>query len=292
MIESWHEIGAAIAAATGTSPGILRSEPVSGGCINDAYLCRGTHATYFVKTNSPPHLDHFEAESASLEAIASTGTIRVPRSIASGIAGGTAFLVLEALQLTGGSSPASYAAMGAQLADLHSCLSPDGRFGWHRDNAIGGTPQRNPWCPDWPTFYARHRLAPQLELADAAGFHFPGAAELIERVPSFFEGISPQPALLHGDLWSGNAAIDDSGTPVVFDPASYYGDPETDLAFTRLFGGFPPEFYAAYDAALPPLPGRDARTTLYNLYHVLNHANLFGGSYATQANHLIQQLIA
>ncbi len=182
--------------------------------------------------------------------------------------------------------------LGEQLAALHRCEAK--RFGFASDNFIGTTPQPNSWTEDWVTFWREHRLGFQLRLADQNGYggqlqRF--GEKLMEALPAFFAGYTPQPSLLHGDLWSGNHAFLADGTPTIFDPAAYYGDRECDLAMTELFGGYPADFHAAYRAAYPLDAGYVTRRELYNLYHILNHANLFGGDYARQAEQMMQRLL-
>ena len=169
------------------------------------------------------------------------------------------------------------------------------RFGWPRDNTIGTTPQVNAWGDDWAEFFRDRRIAPQLALAARNGHG--GALQrdgerLLAAIPALLAGHAPAPSLLHGDLWSGNAACLATGEPVIFDPAVYYGDREADLAMTELFGGFGADFYAAYRDAWPLPDGYERRRTLYNLYHVLNHLNLFGGGYGAQAETMIARLLA
>jgi fructosamine-3-kinase len=183
--------------------------------------------------------------------------------------------------------------LGRNLARMHRVTGS--RFGWHRDNTIGATPQVNTASEDWIAFWREQRLGFQLNLAAAKGHGgrlIANGMRLMERLPAFFPGGRPQPSLLHGDLWSGNAARTAEGEPVIFDPAVYYGDREADLAMTELFGGFPRPFYEAYAAEYPLDPGYAARKPLYNLYHVLNHLNLFGGGYGAQALRLMEQLLA
>jgi fructosamine-3-kinase len=183
----------------------------------------------------------------------------------------------------------SGARMGDKLADLHS-KSGD-RFGWTIDNFIGATPQKNDPCDSWPEFFRDQRLIFQITLAEENGYTIHSAEPLLGSIETFFDASSlPSPTPLHGDLWGGNAAADEGGDPVLFDPAFYYGDPETDIAFTRFFGGFPQSFYHRYQERIPPRPGWKLRQNLYNLYHVLNHLNLFGSSYLSQANRLIGEL--
>jgi fructosamine-3-kinase len=162
------------------------------------------------------------------------------------------------------------------LAKLHRVTGP--RFGWHRDNHIGLSPQQNSWCDDWATFFWERRIRPQ---AERAGLQ-------IKRT-KLLENHKPQPSLLHGDLWSGNVGFTAEG-PVIFDPAVYYGDREADLAMTELFGGFPDEFYRAYDEAFPLEEGYEQRKHLYNLYHLLNHLNIFGEGYRGQVETTLGRL--
>jgi fructosamine-3-kinase len=209
-----------------------------------------------------------------------------------GSAAGQAFLALEWIEF-GGASSHTESALGERLARLHRVTAP--RFGWHRDNTIGATAQHNDWSDDWVRFLAAHRLGFQLDLAarhGAGGRLVERGHRLCERLGEFFADHRPRPSLLHGDLWGGNWAADPAGDPVIFDPAVYFGDREADLAMTRLFGGFGRAFYAAYEAAWPLDPGAAERVALYNLYHVLNHLNLFGGGYRSQAEAMIERLLA
>jgi protein-ribulosamine 3-kinase len=270
------------------SPG--KPAPVGGGCINPAFKLSDGRRSYFIKTNSAERLDMFEAEAAGLEEILAAQCLRTPRPVCSGISDEQSFLVLEYLDLH---SLGSGAKLGRQLACLHGKTAP--QFGWKRDNTIGSTPQHNPWTDSWIAFLREHRFGYQLELAvhNGLGSRVQGLGEkLMARLESFFPGYTPIPSLLHGDLWGGNAAIMPSGEPVIFDPAVYFGDREADLAMTELFGGFGCDFYAAYQEAWPLDPGYSTRRTLYNLYHILNHANLFGGSYVTQAENMTRRLLA
>jgi len=263
---------------------------VGGGCINLAYRLEGTDGSrYFLKLNDARHLPMFIAEVAGLDAIAATHTIRVPHPVAHGTADAHSFLVLEYLGL---SSRGDARLLGEQLAALHRCTST--QFGFAQDNFIGTTPQPNGWKDNWIDFWREQRLGFQLCLAAQNGYGSQLQAlgeKLLGALPAFFDGYTPQPALLHGDLWSGNHAFLADGTPVVFDPASYYGDRECDLAMTELFGGFSADFYAAYRASYPLDAGYAVRRELYNLYHILNHANLFGGGYARQAEGMMQRLL-
>jgi protein-ribulosamine 3-kinase len=249
--------------------GISAEESVAGGCIHDCYRVTIGRSPRFLKTNTSEYADAFAAEADGLAALRATG-MRAPEPLGHGVAAGRAYLLLEYLDLNG---KKDFAALGRMLAAGHR--KSGARFGWQRDNYIGSTPQQNGWCNDWSQFWVERRIRPQLEAAKRNGFALP--------LPEFsvLERHKPAPSLLHGDLWSGNAGFTAEG-PVVFDPAVYYGDREADLAMTELFGGFPREFYQAYNEAWPLEEGYQQRTRLYNLYHLLNHLNLFGGGYLGQ----------
>jgi len=261
------------------------THPVSGGDINQCYRLQVGGQSYFVKCNAAHRLAMFEAEYAGLTQLAQTQTIRVPQPLAVGVAASQSFLVLGWLDLS--SARADWAALGRALARLHQ--TPVGeQFGWLADNTIGTTPQPNPLTGDWITFWREARLGHQLKLAQV---NLAGAQELLRVLPQFFQSYTPTPTLVHGDLWGGNAGFLTTGEPVIYDPAPYWGDREVDLAMTELFGGFPPAFYRAYQATYPLDPGYATRKNLYNLYHVLNHFNLFGGGYRGQAERMIGQLL-
>lgn len=291
-MDLWSLLEERIAAAVGGPFRVERRQALSGGCINTAYRLQGLAQDYFVKLNRRDALSMFQAEAAGLEAIAASATLRVPQPICWGEAGDSAYLVLEYLSL----KPAredTMAALGRQLALLHRVTAE--RFGWHRNNTIGATPQINTWCRNWLTFWRRHRLGYQLELAARNGYR--GELQnrgdrLLAEFQSLFRDYAPIPALVHGDLWSGNVAADERGGPLVFDPAVYFADRETDLAMTELFGGFPARFYDAYAEIYPLDQGYRVRKKLYNLYHILNHLNLFGRGYLAQAHHLLDSLSA
>ncbi|MDR1709596.1 MAG: fructosamine kinase family protein [Candidatus Accumulibacter sp.] len=270
---------------------ILRLTEVGGGSISRACIVETPGGKYFVKLGrgGPPGL--FDAEADGLAALARCREIRVPCVAGRGTAGDYAWLALEAIDLRP-LTPGEAAAAGRALAALHRIAGQE--FGWPRGNYIGRTPQSNRPNADWAAFFRDERLRPQLELARRRGAPAAliGRGEtLAARVPALLAGHRPEPSLLHGDLWSGNAAADAAGNLVLFDPAVYHGDREADLAMTELFGGFPPQFHAAYRKEHPLPEGYPARRTLYNLYHVLNHYNLFGGAYARQAERMIGELL-
>lgn len=232
------------------------------------------------------------SEADGLNTLAAAGAIRVPRVEDSGAVAGEGYLLLEWLPLMRG-SPQSAARLGEALAQLHLEKAP--RFGWPHHNFIGATPQFNRENEDWIGFFREQRLGFQLRLAGENGHRGrlqESGVRLLAGLSGFFKGYTPHPALLHGDLWSGNWGVLQDGGPVVFDPAVYRGDRETDLAMTELFGGFPREFYAAYRLHAPLDAGYEVRRGLYQLYHVLNHLNLFGEGYLGQAQGLIDCLNA
>ncbi len=267
---------------------IERATPVAGGCIHRCLLLEGGGRRYFAKTNARSERDNFAAETDGLAALSAAGA-RVPVPLCQGQAGEQAFLVLEHLELRGNGD---YAALGRALAAVHSVHGEF--FGWRRDNYIGRTPQLNRRSPSWSEFWREARLGPQLELARENGLGeslLKKGEQLAGAVPGLLSGHAPAASLLHGDLWSGNAGFLADGTPVFFDPAVYWGDREADLAMTELFGGFPQDFYSAYAETAPVDRGYAVRKRLYNLYHVLNHANLFGGGYAVQAERMIERLL-
>jgi len=265
---------------------------VHGGCISDCFEWHSDRGPLFVKLAPAAALDGFEGEAEGLRELTRAGAIRVPGVLAVVATERHAALALEWLDLGGGDG-GSAARLGAGLARQHAVTAPG--FGWHRDNTIGSTPQANCWSGDWVGFLREQRLGPQLARAAANGYggRLQRLGErLCIRLPAFFGGYEPVASLLHGDLWGGNWATDRAGRPVVFDPAVYFGDREADLAMTRLFGGFGPDFYRAYQEGWPLHPDAASRVPLYNLYHVLNHLNLFGGGYLRQAEGLLGQLLA
>jgi fructosamine-3-kinase len=283
------DLAVAITAASGEPFVCTRQSTQGGGCINRGFALTGSDGRkYFAKLNDADRLDMFAAEADGLGDLAAAAAIRVPRPIAHGCSSNSAYLILEWLNIGGPERPAE---LGRQLALLHG-HSQD-TFGWRRDNHIGSTPQRNAPMSDWVAFYRTQRLSPQLQLAQrnaAPRALLHQGERLLERLDGFFPGYVPIPSLLHGDLWGGNHGYT-HGEAVLFDPAVYYGDREADLAMTELFGGFSAVFYAAYREAWPLDPGYRVRKHLYNLYHVLNHFNLFGGGYGAQAEGMVGRLL-
>jgi protein-ribulosamine 3-kinase len=286
------DLASALSRSTGRRVEPAPAERVGGGSISDCVRWNGEGGALFVKLGPEAHFEMFSAEADGLRELASASALRVPRVLGVGTAPGQAFLALEWVEF-GGARSRTESALGTGLARLHRVTAA--HFGWHRDNTIGATPQHNAWTDDWPRFFAGQRLGYQLELAARKGYGgrlIDRGHRLCEQIAAYFEGHRPRPSLLHGDLWGGNWAADVSGEPVIFDPAAYYGDREADLAMTRLFGGFGRGFYHAYASEWPLDPGAPQRVDLYNLYHVLNHLNLFGGGYGAQAEAMIERLLA
>ncbi len=264
--------------------------PVAGGDISDAWCANAADRPVFLKTGPASAFAAFAAEAQGLRELAAASALRVPQVLGCIRSGNEALLALEWLEFEL-ASPQTERLLGARLAALHRVCSD--RFGFHSDNTIGATPQLNQWSKDWVGFYAEQRIRFQLNLAARNGFD--GALQvdghrLAENVCHFFKDYWPEASLLHGDLWGGNWGAC-NGEPVIFDPAVYYGDREADIAMTKLFGGFGRDFFAAYEDAWPLDAGNEARVALYQLYHVLNHLNLFGSAYLGRAESLIKTLL-
>jgi protein-ribulosamine 3-kinase len=291
-MQRFAAIGRELSALSGAPCAPAPERSVAGGSINECYAWRCGARVLFVKVGARAARAAFEAESLGLAELTRARAIRVPRVIACGQTEAAAFLALEWIEARAADARCEER-LGEGLAALHAVTAV--RFGFHQDNLIGRTPQANGWTSGWAEFFRDRRLRPQLTLAaqnaHGAWLMEPGE-RLLELVPALLAGHRPSASLLHGDLWGGNWLASAEGEPVVFDPAVYYGDREADLAMTHLFGGFKASFYRAYGAAAPLAPGWEARGELYNLYHVLNHANLFGAGYARQAQAMMARLLA
>jgi len=282
------ELRAALQPITGE---VDRIRPVGGGSISASFRLDAGGQRFFLKTQRADRAELFVAEADGLAALSNAGSIAVPRPLGSGVVADQSYLLLEYLDLDGDRDAAA-AELGRRLAEQHRQTARD--FGWPRDNYIGSTPQPNGMTTDWLEFLREQRLGFQLELAArngyAGGLRKLGR-RLLARLPDFFDEM-PQASLLHGDLWGGNWGALSGGGPVIFDPAVYQGDREADLAMTRLFGGFPESFYTAYAQTWAPMPGFASRVDLYNLYHLLNHLNLFGSGYLGQVEQTLQRLLS
>jgi len=269
---------------------INRVRSVVGGSINKAFCLLADPEPLFVKINAAHTLPVFEAEVEGLEALRSAEGVSVPETVDVGCVGETSYLALRWVEFSSKIKSAEHL-LGVALAQQHRDIAE--QFGWHRENTIGATPQRNTLMCNWSDFFRLERLGVQLELAVERGLpqqQLDQAYYVMERLEWFFVGREPVASLLHGDLWSGNWGCDASGEPFIYDPAVYYGDREVDLAMTRLFGGFGDAFYSAYQNEWPLTDGWEARVDLYNLYHLLNHFNLFGASYLDQTSDTLSRL--
>lgn len=271
----------------------LRSmQTIQGGCINQALRLETNHGRVFLKINTLDFAPNFSAEANGLKLLAPH--VRVPRHAISGVVNQQAFLLMEYVDIA--SPKSGYRTddtLGEQIAQLH--IHTASAFGLDHDNFIGATAQHNTWEKNWPTFFAHYRLKPQLDRAISRGLPqstHESAYRLINEIQHFFSNYTPAASLIHGDLWGANHGFLPDGTLVLFDPAVYFADREAELAMTELFGGFSSRAHQAYSSAWPLDPGYAQRKNLYNLYHVLNHFNLFGGGYGQKAQRIIHKLLS
>ena len=283
MITNASSLIKAIESIDGSACRMADRQRVSGGDINSCFkLTLSSGRMFFLKENQSSLVHMFAAESTGLLELANAAKgiegLSVPNPLAWGLNGDRSFLLMEYINQGRLNSGASF---GACLAELHRGTRND-KCGFGQDNWIGSTPQLNSPTVSWHTFYAEYRLGFQWRLARKNGFGNSVADQAMERVQSKLPGILPAPdgpSLLHGDLWGGNWMAGIEGYAWLIDPAVYYGHREADIAMTELFGGFPSGFHDAYRSTWPLDPGFSDRRNLYNLYHLLNHLNLFGSSY-------------
>jgi len=263
---------------------------LSGGCISDAYkITMLDGSTYFLKYNPSASNDMFIKEANGLAELSKAKATRIPEVLSFD----EDYILLEYIP-TGNRRKNFFEEFGRSFAQMHKFTSE--YFGFYEDNYIGSNPQKN--IPDkkektsWVSFYFNKRILFQLQLAEKLGNSTDALRKGISKLENIIEGIigdtKEKPSLLHGDLWGGNYMVDENGDAVLIDPAVYYGQRETDLGMTKLFGGFSAEFYKAYNETFPLEDGYDYRENIYKLYHLLNHLNLFGGGYYSQALSLIK----
>ena len=274
---------------------IKSTSSVSGGCIADSRkLQLESGKLYFLKQLRGSFSGAFDSEERGIIELRKSGTVNVPDVVCKG----QDFLLLQWIESGYSRSRTSMEMLGRQFAELHRYRGK--KFGFSEDNLLGDTPQSNKPSKEgslnWAVFYAENRLEFQTSLAVKNGYATTELRNmmenLIKKFPDLISGTEEEPSLLHGDLWSGNYLIDGKGIPWLIDPAVYYGHREADLAMTSLFGGFPNSFYSAYKSAYPIAPGYSEREPLYQLYHLLNHLNLFGTGYYGQVISLLRRYAA
>lgn len=299
MSDSFHNaIAGTIHSATGIEAQIVNSRSVSGGCISSAEIVTlGDGRTFFVKSKLDAG-ELFQRESEGLVAIERTNAIKVPAVIGLGeTESRVGFLVLEHIE-GGGEGKGFSKTFGRQLAAMHRFNSEHGSgpdsFGFEADNFIGSTPQPNDWYADWGEFWVENRIRFQLKLAVENGYASSEFRNGCENLIDKFDQIVARdecPCLIHGDLWSGNFMVSSAGSPVLIDPAAYFGSREAEFGMTTLFGGFNSHFYHAYNEAWPLSDGWESRVEIYRLYHLMNHLNLFGSSYYTGCIEILRKYL-
>lgn len=270
---------------------VSRASFIGGGDINEARLLETKQGAFFLKMNAQPGaIQMLEKEAQGLQLLRNSGAIRVPQSLGTGQAGAYAFLILEYVE-EASRNQQFWENFGQALAGLHR--HTDSHFGLGYSNYIGSLPQSNRRHGRWAEFYVLERLEPQVNRAISKNGLWPGATADFGRLYTRIADVCPEepPALIHGDLWSGNFISAHGDIPVLIDPAVSYAHREMDLAMSQLFGGFSPIFYQAYEAAFPCQPGLEERIDLYQLYYLLVHVNLFGGGYAKQVQRIVKRYV-
>ena len=296
MINNYTSFARALVDLFGNSVAITQTDRLRGGDINKAYaLTLNTGDKIFMKANAKNNADFFTAEAEGLSAIANTHTIKTPKILCTGTDDGEdvgySFLLLNYIQ-SGEKDKNFWESFARELAAMHKADCQNSSFGFSQDNFIGARPQKNTPVNTWIDFFRENRLAPQFHDADS---YFTTSdrekiTKLLDNLDRFL--IEPEkPSLLHGDLWAGNIMCNSEGQAILIDPACYIGHREADLAMTQLFGGFPEEFYQAYNMAYPLQPGFEERRDLYNLYQLLNHLNLFGPTYLEPVLSIVDEYV-
>ena len=283
----WRIIEQAISEATNNHFIIEDKLMITGGDINLAYKVTNKTRSFFVKVNEKAQLTNFEQEFYSLKQINMLASISVPLPITTGKTLDKSFIVLAFHHFENNTH---WQDLGNLLADMHLNGS-HGEYGWQEDNYIGTNIQPNPWQKNWAMFFAEQRIGWQLQLLAEKSIKLGDIDHIIEHIHQLLLHHQPKPSLLHGDLWQGNVGFTTTDC-FIFDPACYYGDRECDLAMTELFGLFPDEFYHGYHTKYPLKKGYEQRKHIYNFYHILNHANLFGGVYIEQSKAMLQRLLS
>lgn len=283
----WQAISHQLSDVLGKPFKISEREALEGGDVNQCYCVGDGDERFFIKLNDKEQLAMFKSEAESLRILNEANCVQVPQLLHLGTCREKSFLVLNYLPTKTIDNESAFE-LGQQLAELHQ-WGEQAEYGFDFDNYVGITPQPNKWRRRWCRFFAEQRIAWQLQLCEEKGIQFGNIDTITGNVISLLMHHQPTPSLLHGDLWHGNTALTVTG-PIIFDPATYWGDRECDIAMTELFGGFPASFYEGYQSVFPLDDGYQERRDLYNLYHILNHCNLFGGEYLAQAEHIIEKL--
>lgn len=290
----WNDLEQDLRSKTGEKAAISEKTTLSGGDINQAFRIQFGGQNYFCKFNSHIPHDFFLVEARALDMMLLVNKIHCPKPITVGTSGRFHYLVLQYIPLQ---STGNIECLGRQLAQFHKASinhNPvKGYYGFDGNNYIGTTPQQNKPTVNWCDFWIEQRIKPQLRIAKSSGY----TRQLVKNSSALYRGIhdilvvhQPVSVMVHGDLWSGNKSFDENGDPVIYDPALYFGDREVDLALSELFGGFGRGFYRSYDECWALPPGQPQRKDLYNLYHLLNHLNLFGAAYLEGCRRIIDAL--
>lgn len=274
----------------GTQSGFQKAQLVGGGDINESAVLICRQDKFFIKWNSFSSADLFKKEASGLSLLSKSGCIQTPKTIGLGTVGNRHFLILEYIE-KGNISNIFWEHFGTQLAQMHRNSAE--YFGLDHDNFIGRLPQINSQEQSWTDFFINHRLIPQIKVGLANKTLSASISAQFERLFTKLHQLIPPaiPSLLHGDLWGGNFMCGSDGKAWIYDPAVYYGHREMEIAFTNMFGGFDHKFYEAYLEAWPLEAEFDDRIDLYNLYPLLVHANLFGGSYVSSITHTLKRYI-
>ena len=293
-----HDLQRAISALVSDEWSVTGQSRVGGGCISDAYQVQvtgpdGKTSRLFVKSNDATFLDNFEAECDGLTRLAETGAIRVPEPLAVGHVANQAWLIIRWIDQASRSTD-FFERFGRALAQMHRCTSGH-QIGLPRDNYLGAASQINQSTATWTEFVANHRIGYQVQWASDQGLAdrelVSDCEAIIARLDELLAGRPNSTCLLHGDLWSGNYLCDSQGFPVILDPAVYYGCPEAEFGMLRLFGSCPTDFYESYEQESPLNAGWQRRVSVYVLYHLLNHLNLFGRGYYDQCRSLAKEIL-
>lgn len=285
----WQSIEKEITSAIGESFSIKHKQLVTGGDINLCYWLSDYQHNFFIKLNDKSRLQQFDCEAYSLGQIKQLNTIACPEVITTGTTLDKSYLVLEYIPFNH-SDVKNWRVFGQQLAQMHQ-QSSHGQFGWQHDNFIGNTIQPNAWQSNWRTFFSEQRIGWQLQLLAEKSIKLGDIEFIIKACHDALLHHQVSPCLVHGDLWLGNVGFSEDNV-FIYDPASYFGDREVDIAMTELFGHMPNEFYQGYQDTYPLDKGYDQRKLIYNFYHTLNHANLFGGVYIDQAKATLTRVLA